>query len=57
MTSRWIRRLLRAWPRRAQTPKRAEMCVDLPETPPRFDSGRGNFRAPADAAPLASGSR
>ena len=52
MMSRWIRRLLRALPRRVQAPKRPEAHADLPQMSDRSYSGRANFRAPDDAPGL-----
>lgn len=50
MSSRWIRNLLRAWPPLGiRAPKRrVDTYAELPETPDRLESGRANFRAPAE---------
>ena len=50
MSSRWIRKLLRAWPPRVMraSERRVEAYGELPATPERLESGRANFRVPAE---------
>jgi hypothetical protein len=50
MATRWIQRLLRAWPRGNRTPKRVEPYAELPQTPARSESGRANFRSATDVS-------
>jgi hypothetical protein len=50
MTTRWIQKLLRAWPRGNPATKRAAPYAELPETSTKSESGRANFRPAADAS-------
>lgn len=49
MLTKWIWRLLRkAPPRKGEA---SDPYQGLPEAPPRYESGRGSFRAARDSAP------
>jgi hypothetical protein len=50
MVRHWFRKLLGVWPLAGRPSKRAQRHPDLPEVPPRFESGRANFR-PVSSAP------